>query len=70
MGEQRVLLEDCVHVPFIGRQFVDLLPVEIDRARIGRDEPADDAQSRRLAAARGPEQGDKLLVFDRQAQIA
>ena len=64
MREQRVFLKDRVDFSFIRRKIVDFFPEEANVARIRCDEAADDAERRRLSAAGGAEERDKLLVVD------
>ena len=68
VGEERVLLEDGVHRPPVGRQPLDLLAVEEDRALGHVLEPRDHAQQRGLAAAGRAEEGEELVVRDLQAR--
>ena len=62
--KERVGLEDGVHVPPVGREPDDAAAAEEDLARAGLLEAADHAQRRRLAAARGPEQGEEAAGRD------
>jgi hypothetical protein len=57
--EERVALEDRVHVALVGRQTDDVLVAEEDLPLRRLLEPADHPQRRRLAAARGPEHGEE-----------
>ena len=45
---------------------LDVVAVDGDAARGGRDEPADDPDQRRLACAIRPEQGEDLAPLDRK----
>src|SRR5258707_964218 len=70
--EERVRLEDQAEVPPMDGHPRDVLPREDDLAAVGLDEPGDHPEQRALAAARGPEEGEKLAgggveghLFDR-----
>ena len=69
VGKECVLLKDGVHRPPVGRQPLDLLAVEKDRARGHVLQPRDHAQQRGLAAARGTKEGEELVVLDRKARF-
>src|SRR5882724_1175152 len=58
--EERVRLEDQAEVPPMDGHPRDVLPREDDLAAVGLDEPGDHPEQRALAAARGPEEGEKL----------
>ena len=68
--EERILLKDSVHRPLVGGQVLDLLAIEHDLALGHRLETGDHAQQGGLAAARGPEQGEELVVADIQRHLA
>ena len=70
VAEQRIVLEDEADLPLAGADVVDALAAEAQRAGIGKIEPGEDAQQRRLARARGAEQRDELAILDRQADAA
>ena len=67
MREERVFLEHGVDLALVGRDVHDILAVEEDLALGGLQEAAEDAQQRRLAAAGGTEQRDKLVFVNIQA---
>ena len=69
MGEERVLLEHGVHAAPVRGDLVDPLAEEDDVALVGGLEPADQPQERGLAAARGAEQGEELVVVDVQVDV-
>ena len=60
MLEQRVILENETDAPLLHREIGRVFVAKIHRAAVGRVEPRDDAQQRRLARARGAEQRDEL----------
>ncbi len=64
VGEERVALEDGVDVALVRGHIVDTLAHEDHVALVRGLKAADDAQRRGLAAARGAEQGEKLIVID------
>src|SRR3546814_5849482 len=64
-----VVLEDHGEVAVAGGNVVDALAVDPDLAGGRILQPRDHAHRRRLAAARGPEQDQELLVGDVQRQI-
>ena len=64
MREERVALEDGVHVPLVRRQADDVLATEQDRALVGLLEAADHPQRRRLAAAGRAEQREERAGRD------
>src|SRR6266542_5301063 len=67
--EQRVRLEDGIDVALVRRLARDRLLAEVDRA-LGRFlETADHAQRRRLAAARGAEQGEEAAAIDLEREL-
>ena len=59
VAKQGVVLEDEADVAFAGRVIGDVLIVIMNRAAIGRFQPRDDPQQRRLAAAGRPQQGQQ-----------
>ena len=67
--EERVALEDGVDVPLVGRAAGDIGVAEVDRACGRLLEAADHPERRRLAAARGAEQGEEPAVVDREGEI-
>ena len=67
--EERVVLEDQPHVARGGGGARHVGPVEAHRSRIRRLEPGEDAQERRLAATRGPEQREQLALRHLQRDI-
>jgi hypothetical protein len=69
MWEERVVLEDRVDVALVRRRVGDVAPVEQD-ASIGRLlEAGDEAQGRRLAAARRAEQREELAAGDAEVEV-
>ena len=58
-GKERVALE---HHAAVGARAIDALAVEQHLAGGRKVEPRDDAQQRRLAAARGAEDGDEVVL--------
>ena len=71
--EQGVLLEHEAGVAVLGldapRAVVDDVAADADLARVGRGEAGGEAQQRRLAAAARPDEGDELVVGDRQVDV-
>ena len=65
MAEERVALEDHVHVPLVRRHVLDRLALEPDVALGGHLEAREHAKRRRLAAPRRPEQAEELALRDR-----
>jgi hypothetical protein len=57
---QRIVLEHHADVPLVRRQIVDAAPAEVDVAGIRRVEAGQEAQQRRLAASRRPEEREQL----------
>ena len=69
MREERRALEDHVDGALVRRNAGDVPALE-DDAPLGRpDEPGEDPQQRRLAAARGAEQRDELTVADLERDV-
>ena len=66
--EQGILLEHRVHLTLVGRQAGDVLAIKKNIARLRLNESTDDPERGGLAAARGPQEGHKLLVVDVQRQ--
>src|SRR5262249_9176729 len=64
MWEKCVALEDRVDVALVGRCAADLAVAEVDRPGGRLLEAADHPQRRRLAAARGAEQGEEAAALD------
>jgi hypothetical protein len=69
VGEERVALEDRVHVPFVRRQARDGPVAEVDRPGTRLLEAADHPQRRRLPAARGPEQREEAALLDLEREV-
>ena len=67
--EERVRLEDRVHVALVGRPAADRLVAEVDRPLGRLLEAADHAQGRRLAAARGAEQREEAAALDLEREV-
>ena len=44
----------------------DIPTAQQDIALVGKEQPGDDMQGRRLAAARRPEEGEELTLLDRE----
>ena len=78
MGEEGVILEDHADPAPLGWNppaagsggVVDAVPADLDRPGMGPLEPGDDPQRRRLAAAAGSEQGQKLAALDVEIDAA
>src|SRR5205823_8831881 len=66
--EERVRLEDDAHGAAARRHVVDDTIVEADLARVGPLEAGDQAECRRLAAARAADEGDELPPADLQRE--
>ena len=64
--EQRILLEHRVYRPLVRWHVGDVLAIKKDIARFRGDKTSNHTQGRRLAAAGGAEEGDKLFVVDVQ----
>ena len=62
-GEEQRILEHHDGAAILGPVAQDRTAVECDIARGGREQARDQPERRRLAAARGAEQGDKLSAF-------
>src|SRR5690606_154671 len=67
--EQRVMLEHEAHLTLAHVHSGGVLAGKQDAAPVGRLQARDDPQQRRLAAARGPEQGDEFDRVDVQRHI-
>ncbi len=67
--KERVRLEDDAVVALGRRQHRDVALALADPARGLRLEPGDDAQQRRLAAARRAEEADELAALDREVDV-
>ena len=67
--EERVALEHGVDVALVRRQAGDVAVAEVDGARGRLLEAADHAQARRLAAARGAEQGEEAPARDLERDV-
>ena len=67
--EERIALEHHPHGPALRGAPGEVLAVQQDAAAVGNIEAGDHAQQRRLAATRGPEQGEKLSGFDADTDI-
>ena len=69
VGKQRIALEHGIHRPLVGRQGSDVLAMEQDVA-FGREvETGDQPQERGLSAAGGPQQGEELVLADRDRNV-
>ena len=67
------MLKHEADAPLRGRPVGDVLFVEADsrpRVGVGRVQPGDDPQQRRLAGTARAQQRDQLAVVDRQADVA
>ena len=64
VGEERVVLEDGVHVAGVGRLPGYVCAAELDGAAVRTLEPGDDPQQRRLARARRTEHREELALGD------
>ena len=64
--EERVVLEDGIHVPVEGWDARDVLPVQQDAALAGQLEAGDHAQRRRLPRSGRTQHGEELAVADLQ----
>src|SRR5262249_60473005 len=62
--EERIRLEDGVHVALVRRQRGDVDPAQLDPSLGRLLEAADHPQRRRLAAARGAEEREELAAVD------
>ena len=69
MGEEGILLKNSVDVPFVGGHVVDFLAQKEDIALIRGLKAADEPEHGGLSAARGAQQGDKLVVIDVQVDV-
>ena len=67
--EQRVALEDRVHVALVGRHGLHRLALEEDAALGGLLEPGHHPQRRGLAAARRAEQREELALLDLEVEV-
>ena len=67
--EQRVALEDRVHVALVGRHGLHRLALEVDASLAGLLEAGHHAQRRGLAAARGAEQREELALLDLEVEV-
>ena len=65
--EEGVVLEDDADVAPVRRRVGDVAAAEMDRPGRGLDEAAEDAEERRLARSRRPEQRDELARRDVEA---
>ena len=68
MREQRVRLENRVHIPLVGRQVRHVCAADSDLAFVRALEARNQPERRRLAAARRPEQGQELAVPDSEVE--
>ena len=64
-----VVLEDDPDVALVRRHRIDELIVHEDPAGVGNDEPGQQPEQRRLAAARGPEHGVELAGPDGDGDV-
>src|SRR5918992_2888158 len=62
--EERVRLEDGVHVPLVGREVRDVVAADQHLALVGPFEAGDQAKRRRLPTARWAEQRQELAAVD------
>ncbi len=69
MREERVRLEDGVDGSPVGGKAGDVGAFDPDLALVRLLEPCDQAQRRRLAAAGGAEQREKLAVTDLEIEL-
>ena len=67
--EQRVALEDRVHVALVRRHRLDRLALEVDVPRAGQLEAGDHAQRGGLAAPRRAEQREELALPDLEVEL-
>ena len=67
--KERIALEHDAALARAYRQRADVVALEADRAGIRRQEAGDDAQERRLAAARGTDADDELARGNRQRNV-
>ena len=67
--KQGVALEDGVDIALIGRHVVDVLAHEDNVALVRSLKAADEAQRRGLAASRGTQKREKLVVIDIKTDI-
>ncbi len=70
MFEQGVILEDKAHAAILHGQIGRVPAIEINMTAIGRVQPRDHAQQRRLAGARRPEQRDQLARLNVERDVA
>ncbi len=69
VGIERVVLEHHGDVAILGIEIVDHAVADDDVAAGDRNQPGDQIERRRLAAARWPDQGDELAVVDGQRHV-
>ena len=69
MGEQRVLLKHRVDAALVRRNGQHVRALEQHAALVGHLKAADDAQKRRLAAARGAQQRDEFALANVQIDV-
>ena len=69
MREQRVVLEHDADIALVRRHEGHIAVAEMDRARRGLDEAAEDAEQRGLAGTGRPEQGDELARRDIEGDV-
>jgi hypothetical protein len=62
--EERVPLEDRVYGTLVGRDFIYELTVKVNLSLVGSDESANDTKGRGLAATRGTEQSNELVLVN------
>ena len=67
--KERVVLEDRVDVPPVGRQPRHVLAMELDQSGRRLFEAADHPQGGRLAAAGGTEEAEELGIFDLEVDV-
>ena len=67
--EQGILLEHRVDLPLLRRQLRDVLPVEQDAPLVRQLKAAYEAQCRRLATARRPQERQEFIFVNGQVQV-
>src|ERR1700730_16043947 len=67
--EQRIGLKHHIYRPRIGRHCSDVDTVDDDMPTVGRLQPGDHPQQRRLATARWPQQREQLTALDSERYI-
>ena len=64
MGEKGIILENGIHVPFIGGQGGNIRSSQKDTAAVGFLQASDDPQGGCFSAAAGTQEGNKLSLMD------